>query len=321
MANLLVYAEVHDGAVTDLSLQCLARARQLAAAGDRVFCLAVGANVAGAAGSLFSFGADEVLVADDPKLKDYLTVPYAKAVATALAQQPCSLILFPASTLGNDLAPRAAAQLDAACVLDGTAIRAEGGSFIVTRTEYDRKVATSYSAQGTRPMVATLKDGIAAVPAPDTARSDETKSLSVALADSELKSKVARRDVAKKTVNLKDAKVIVGVGAGIGSKDNFARIQEFANLLGAQLGATRAIVDAGWLPADHQIGQTGATVRPDLYIACGVSGAVQHWVGMSESKTIVAINTDKGAPIMKRAHYRITADVNAVVPKLVKLMQ
>jgi electron transfer flavoprotein alpha subunit len=321
MAHFLVFAETSDSAVTDLTLQCLAKARELAAPGDRVTCLVAGSNVTGAAGSLFTYGADDVVVADDPRLKDYLTVPYARTVTAFLAAQPCNLVLFPASTLGNDLASRVAAMLDAACVLDAVSIRAEGGSFIAARTEYDRKVATAYACQGGRAMVATLKDGVAQVQAPDTARTDEISSWAVQLSAADLRSKIGRRDVAKKSVNLKDARIIVGVGAGIGSKDNFARVQELASALGAQLGATRAIVDAGWLPADHQIGQTGATVRPELYVACGVSGAVQHWVGISDAKTIVAINTDKGAPIMKHAHYRITADVNAVVPKLLKLMQ
>jgi electron transfer flavoprotein alpha subunit len=126
--------------------------------------------------------------------------------------------------------------------------------------------------------------------------------------------------VAAKTVNLKDAKIIVGAGAGVGSKENFGKIEELAAKLGAEIGATRAVVDAGWLPADHQIGQTGATVRPDLYIACGISGAVQHWVGISEAKKIIAVNTDKAAPIMKHAHYRVVGDLNDVVPKLVKLL-
>ena len=122
-------------------------------------------------------------------------------------------------------------------------------------------------------------------------------------------------------MNLKDARIVVGAGAGVGSEEHFGVIRELAEALGAELGATRAVVDAGWLPADHQIGQTGATVRPDLYIGCGISGAVQHWVGMEDAKTIIAINTDKNAPLMKRAHYRVAGDLKTVVPQLIKLIK
>lgn len=319
MARILVYAEFHDGAIHDVSLQCLARARQVAAAGDQVVCFGAGAGISSAASALFGFGADEVHVAEHDALKEYLAGPFAAAVRAFAAQDKFPLMLFPATTCGNDLAPLLAASLDAACVLDGIDLRAEGGKHVVSRAEFDRKVRTDYTANGDRPLVASLKDGVAQVGAPDASRSGAVKPFAFTPAGS--KSRMVRRDVAKKTVNLKDARIIVGAGAGIGSRDHFAKVQELATALGAQIGATRAVVDAGWLPADHQIGQTGATVRPDVYVACGVSGAVQHWVGMSESKTIVAINTDGNAPIMKRAHYRITGDVNAVLPKLIKVLK
>ncbi len=318
MATIFIFAEINEGVINDISLQCLAAARKLSP-GDRVTCFAAGSGISAVAQSLFSYGADEVVVVDDAQLKDYLTSPYRAAVGALLAQNKFSLLLFPATTCGNDLAPVVAAGLDAACVLDGAAIRVEGGKTIVSRIEFDRKVRTCYAVNGDRPLVATLKDGIAEAPAADASKQGTVKTLAVALP--EAKSKIVRRDVAKKSVNLKAAKIIVGAGAGIGSKDNFSKIQELANVLGAQIGATRAIVDAGWLPADHQIGQTGVTVRPDVYIACGVSGAVQHWVGISEARKIVAINSDKNAPIMKHAHYRVAGDLNVVVPKLTKLLK
>lgn len=317
MAEIFVFAEISDGAVSDISLQCLAAAKK--AGGDRVTCLAAGSGVAAAAQSLFGYGADEVVVVDDAKLADYLTTPFVAAVEAALAGSDFSLLLFPASTCGGDLAPVVAAKRDAACVLDGVALRSEGGQFVVSRIEFDRKVRTCYAAAAGKALVATLKDGVAEVGAPDASKQGTVKTLSVGLPEG--KAKIIRRDVAKKSVNLKAAKIIVGAGAGIGAKDNFGKIQELATALGAQIGATRAIVDAGWLPADHQIGQTGVTARPEVYIACGVSGAVQHWVGISEAKTIVAINSDKNAPIMKRAHYRIAGDLNTVVPKLTKLLK
>lgn len=317
MAKILVTIDVQAGAAGDVALQGLIKARAVAGSAD-VVALAIGPGAAAIAPTLPGYGATSVLVADDAALKDYLPAPYLAAVKAAVATGPFDLLVFPGTTIGNDLAPLLAASLDAGCVLDATDLVAAGAGFEAVRTEYDRKVSTRYAAVGSRPLVVSVKDGIATVAAPDATRTGTVTAL--AFTAPAARSKVARRDVAARSVNLKDAKIIVGAGAGIGSKDNFAHIQKLAAVLGAQIGATRAVVDAGWLPADHQIGQTGATVRPELYIACGVSGAVQHWVGISEARTIIAINTDKGAPLMKRAHYRITGDVNAVVPKLLKVL-
>lgn len=318
MSDTLVIVQVLDGQVTDVSLQCLAQARALP---GRVQALLAGSGVKALAPALIASGADAVLVADHPALAAYLTTPYARVAEIALKTCAFGLVLLPATTFGNDLAPVLAARLETACVLDGDGLRAEDGAPLVRRTEFDRKVATWMGAEGSRTLIATLKDGAANTLPPDAARQGAVGDIRIDAGLVASSSTVVRRDVAKKSVNLKEARVIVGAGAGVGTKDNFSKIQDLANALGAQIGATRAVVDAGWLPADHQIGQTGATVRPDVYIACGVSGAVQHWVGMMDSRTIIAINTDKNAPMMKRAHYRVAGDLNAVIPKMVKLVK
>jgi electron transfer flavoprotein alpha subunit len=317
MAKILVTVDVHEGVAGDIGLQALIKTRAIAGSAE-VVALALGPGAQAVAPTLPGYGASSVLVADGASLKDYLPGPYLAAVTAAVATGPFTLLVFPGTTIGNDLAPLLAARLDAACVLDASDLRTEGAGFVAVRTEYDRKAATRYAAIGDRPLVVSVKDGIATVGAPESGRTGSVQALT--FTPPAPRARVARRDVAARSVNLKDAKIIVGAGAGIGSRDNFAHIQKLAQALGAQIGATRAVVDAGWLPADHQIGQTGATVRPELYIACGISGAVQHWVGVSDSRTIIAINTDKSAPIMKRAHYRITGDVNAVVPKLLKVL-
>jgi electron transfer flavoprotein alpha subunit len=319
MTDVFVFAQIDDGQVNDISLQCALAARDLAA-GGKVVCLAVGSGAQQAAGKLFACGADEVHAADHPRLAHYLTTPFRKVTADFLKSRPFRAALFPATTTGNDLAAAVAASLDAACVLDAHQAGATGGSLTIRRLEFDRKVLTAYTAGGKALLVASLKDGVRDTSAADPSRTGTATPVPVELTDADFPARVVNRDVVRKTVNLKDARIIVAAGAGVGSADNFGKVRELAAKLGAEIGATRAVVDAGWLPADHQIGQTGATVRPDLYIACGVSGAVQHWVGMSEAKTIVAINTDKGAPIMKRAHYRIAGDLNAVIPKLLKLL-
>jgi electron transfer flavoprotein alpha subunit len=320
MSDVLVYAQIADGAVHDVSLQCLAKARQLAG-GGKVVCLVPGSDVQAAAAGLFGYGADEVHAAEDANLSQYVTAPFKKVVKDFLGAHSFGAVLFPSTTVGDDLAPILAAELGAACVLHCDDIADQGGTLVAKRLEFDRKVATSFAARDGATLFATLKDGAVETPAPDTAATGTVQAVAVALGEADLKARVLNRDVATKTVNLKDARIIVGAGAGVGSKENFESIKALAAQLGAEIGATRAVVDAGWLPADHQIGQTGATVRPDLYVACGISGAVQHWVGISEAKTIIAINTDKNAPLMKRAHFRITGDLNEVVPKLTKLIQ
>lgn len=321
MSDTLVLAQIADGAVHDVSLQCVAKARSLAdASGGKVSCLAVGSRVSEAAKCLFGYGADAVYAVEDARLEHYLTTPYKKALKAFLEVHPHPVVVLPATTVGNDLAPMAAAELRAACVMGCDDVRTEGDGTRTKRMEFDRKVFTSFSAPAGTTLVVTLKDGAAEAPAADASKQGDVQAFDAQLADTDFVAKVLHRDVATKSVNLKDAKIIVAAGAGLGNEENFGKVRELAGKLGAELGATRAVVDAGWLPADHQIGQTGATVRPDVYMACGISGAVQHWVGMSESKTIVAINIDKAAPILKRAHYRIVGDVNAVIPKLLKVL-
>lgn len=317
MSNTLVIAHVLDGQLTDVTLQVVAKARSL---GRPVHGLLIGKGVSTLAADLIAGGCDAVQVAEQEALAAYVTTPYLRVAQSVVSAGGYDLVLLPASTVGNDLAPVLAAKLDAACVLDADDLKSDGGTLLARRTEFDRKAGTWFAAVAGKALVVTLKDGAADALAPDAARSGAVTAVAVSLAEADKKAKVISRDVAKKSVNLKGARVIVAAGAGVGNKDNFGKIQDLANKLGAQIGATRAVVDAGWLPADHQIGQTGATVRPDLYIGCGISGAVQHWVGMMDARTIVAINSDKNAPLMKRAHYRIAGDLNAVIPKLIKLL-
>lgn len=320
MPNVLIFAEVNDGVLNDVSLQALSAARGAAGADGTVRCLLAGQGVAAHAPRLFQCGADAVDVADDARLAGYLTAPYRKVAAAWVAAHPADLLLMAASTVGDDLAPSLAASLNAAVALDCDGVAREGAGFVARRAGFDRKVLTTF-APVAGPMVVTLRDGAAEAPAADAARSGAAQAAAVTLDEADLASKILRRDVAKKTVNLKDAKIIVAAGAGVGSPEGLAVVRDLAAALGAQVGATRAVVDAGWLPADHQIGQTGCTVRPDLYIACGISGAVQHRVGMMDARKIIAVNTDPNAPIFKIAHYKVVGDLKAVVPKLTKVLK
>ena len=320
MSDILVMAELVDNAVTDITLQCLAKARELSTGKCKVLCAVAGNGIGEAAKQLAACGADAVYAVDDARLAHYLTAPYRKVMGDLIRQVSPAIVLTPSSTQGNDLAPALAVEFKAACVLDCLLAAAQGDQVVFGRPEFDRKVMTRFSSGAGKMVVATLKDGVAAPAAADATKSGTVSALAVALDTTHLKSKIVKRDVAHKTVNLKDAKVIVSGGAGVGTKENFKLLEDLAAKLGGEVGATRAAVDAGWVSAERQVGQTGVTVRPDLYFACGISGAVQHRVGMMDSKKIVAINTDSGAPIFKFAHYRLTGDLKLIVPKLLKLL-
>lgn len=321
MSDILVYVETIDGALTEGALQCLGKGRQLAdASGGKLLGAVLGAGLGSLPADVIARGADVVYAADDPGLADFLGGPYRKVLGDLVTRGKLAVVLLPSSTQGNDLAPGLAVRMDAACVLDCHEVALRDGAVVAGRPELDRKVMTSYSSVGGRPMVVTLVDGAAEARPADPARRGDVAKLPVDLGAVAGRSKVVRRDVVKKTVNLREAKAIVVVGAGVGGKENVALVEKLAAALGGEVGATRAAVDAGWLSAERQIGQTGATVRPRLYVACGVSGAVQHRVGMLDSRIIVAINTDAAAPIFKVAHYRVLGDVKVVIPKLLRLM-
>ncbi len=321
-AEILVFVELVDGSPTDLSLQVLAKARELAPAGaGRVSAVVAGSGLGDVPATLVARGADQVLAADDPSLAGYLTGTYRRVLGAALSGRSPLAVLFPSSTTGNDLAPRIAAGMKAPCVLDASELTLDTGRLVARRSEFDRKVLTSFAPKAPGPLFVTLRDGVANPLAPDAGRTGGIVPLAVPAATGGGAARVVRRDVARKTVNLKDAKVIVAGGAGVGSREGFGLVEALAAALGGEVGATRAVVDAGWVSAERQVGQTGVTVRPDLYVACGVSGAVQHRVGMQDSKTIVAVNIDGSAPIFRCAHYRLVGDLKLIVPKLLKLLE
>lgn len=315
MARILVYIEHDEGGTTDLSLQALALAKRLAG-GDGAEALLVGESLEGLAADLLAKGADRVTTVEGPGFAPYLARPHAGALEAAVLERKPALVLLPSSTVGNDLAPYCAARMDAPCVVGCAGVELAGGRPRLSRVEFDSRARTSYEPVGDGPVFATVLDGVADAAA-NGAGGGESGPLAV---EAVPLGEVVERTVAAKTVNLKDARVIVGGGAGVGTAANFALLERLAKRLGGEIGATRASVDAGWVSAERQIGQTGVTVKPELYVACGISGAVQHLTGIRDAKTIVAINSDPSAPIFKASHYRLVGDLNAVVPKLLELL-
>jgi electron transfer flavoprotein alpha subunit len=319
--DIWAYAEHNADGLTDLSLQCLAKGRQLAAElGGKMAALLVGSQVEELAEAAAAHGADRVLTAADPRLEHFGPDAYQKVVAAAAKAAPPRGLLFPASTQGTDLAPGVAQALGAGCVLDCQDVSLADGRLVGKRLEYDRNVLTAYSGQ-VDTLIVTVRDGIAEPAAPVSGAAAERATVEVVLDEADLVTQVLKREVAARTVNLKEASIIVSAGAGVGSKENFALVEELARTLGGEVGATRAAVDAGWTTLDRQIGQTGETVRPDLYVACGISGAVQHRVGMMDSKRIVALNIDPNAPIFRFSHYCVVGDLLEVIPKLIRMWQ
>ncbi len=322
MSDVLVYAELHEDEVTDMSHQCLAMARKAAGGDSNITAVVVGSisSEDNLVTSLASYGADTVVTATHPELAAYITGPFKKALMELNTRLSPKLILLPSSTQGNDLASALASAMNTACVVDAKDITLEEGRPIAKRTEFDGKVTTSFVSE-TGSLVATVKDGAIDALKPDSTRVAEHIKTALILDEIDFTCRVINRELAKKTVNLKAAKVIITAGAGVGSKDNYKLVEELAEALGGEVGATRPVVDAGWASADRQIGQTGTTVKPDIYIACGVSGAVQHMVGLADAKNVIAINTDPKAPIFKFANYCINGDIKDVIPKLIDAIQ
>ena len=314
----------------DTPIELMSKARSLAdTLGVELAAALLGNKVKSLATKLIHYGADKVYLAEHPLLRHYQANSYAKVMYDLIHKYEPQIVLYGATIAGRDLAPRIAsaarAGLTADCTdlqigdhktaKDGTVHKklmfqirpAFGGNIIATIINYDRW-----------PQMATVREGVMPMPEPDTTRKGEIIQEKVQVTKEDLPLVILQEEKRPKKVNLKAARIIVAGGAGVGSKDNFKLIWDLANCLGAAPAASRAAVDLGFIDRDHQVGQTGTTVRPSLYVAVGISGAIQHQAGMSQSQKIVAVNSDPDAPIFQVAHYKIVGDLNIVVPKMIK---
>ncbi len=326
--NVWVFAEQEDGKLEECGLELLGRGRLLAdRLGVRLEALLLGSAVEGLAQTLIAYGADVVYVADHTDLAEYRTLPYARVITDLARAHRPYVLLFGATPTGRDLAPRVASALGAGLTADCTDLVI--GSHEEKGVRYDDLLLQVRPAFGgniiativnpfTRPQMATVREGVMPLGQPDPRRQGTIHKVDVSIPAEDLVVEVLRKEVKLKTVDLKGARVIVAGGMGVGSAEGFQKLRELAHLLGGEVGASRAAVDAGFIGREHQVGQTGTTVRPKLYIACGISGSIQHRAGMDKSGRIVAINTDPNAPIFEIAHYAIVGDVRDVVPKLIK---
>jgi electron transfer flavoprotein alpha subunit len=325
-----VFAEQEDGAFHDVALELCGRARELAdRLGVKTGAVLPGAGVGPLAKRLIAQGIDNVYLVDHPRLAHYQTLPYAKVLTTLVERHRPQICIVGATPIGRDLAPRVASSLRAGLTADCTDLEisdvtdpkakvehkdlllqirpAFGGNIIATIVNYDQW-----------PQMATVREGVMPLKPPDNTRSGRVIEEKIEIDDASMALKLIQRHIEPRKVNLKGSRVIVAGGGGVGSKDNFKLIYDLAGAIGGAVGASRAAVDSGYIGKEHQVGQTGTTVRPALYIAVGISGAVQHRAGMEDSAKIIAINTDADAPIFGVAHYGIVGDYKEVIPMMIK---
>ena len=330
IGNVWVFIEQEAGKIADVSLELVCKGRELAAQlGVKTEAVLLGDNVAGCVDTLFAYGCDNVFLAEDSRLEPFTVLPYAKVIMDLIRAHKPNMLLFGATLKGRELAPRVASEKLGGLTADCTDLRIDDFEDKKNNKSYTNKLMQIRPAFGGNiiativntwddPQMVTVREGVMKLDEPDFGRKGTVTPVEVKLTDAETVIKVLERVRADKEVDLKGAQIIVAGGYGVGSKANFKLIYDLAEALGGEVGASRAAVDAGWIDHDHQVGQTGVTVRPRLYIACGISGSIQHCAGMSESKKIIAINTDPGAPIFSVAHYAIVGDLNTVIPQMIK---
>ncbi|HPY81979.1 MAG: electron transfer flavoprotein subunit alpha/FixB family protein [Bacteroidales bacterium] len=332
MNNIFVYIELEGTEIADVSLELLTKGKQLATQlNKKLEAICIGSNLAGIEKQLYPYGVDVVHVADDKRLSPYTTLPHNRIVCDLFEREKPEIALFGATSMGRDLAPRVCSTTGSGLTADCTSLEIGDHVDPKTKTEYKNLLYQIRPAFGgniiatiinpeTRPQIATVREGVMKKEIFDAAYKGELKKIEVAnlLQKEDFVIQVIERQIEKSKVNLKGAPIIVSGGYGVGSKENFQLLYDLARVLGAEVGASRAAVDAGYAEHERQVGQTGITVRPKLYIACGISGAVQHTAGMAESAMVIAINNDENAPINAVADYTIHGDLNEIIPKMIK---
>jgi electron transfer flavoprotein alpha subunit len=331
--SVWVFIEQNEGKIAEVSLELLGKARELAdTLGHEVAGVLCGRGVKPLAQTVIAHGADRVLIADHPELELYRTLPYARVILHLARSRKPEILLIGATSNGRDLAPRIASALRCGLTADCTDLqigeytdKRENKTYpellYQIRPAFGGNLIATIVNPRTRPQMATVREGVMHKRAEDPARKGAVEEIQPDLEKSDLALSILSRSVRPTTVHLKDSPVVVAGGGGADEAADFELLRDLANLLGGEVGASRAAVDAGLISAEHQIGQTGVTVRPRLYIAAGISGAIQHRAGMDQSSKIIAINTDPTAPIFQVAHYKIVGDLAEVLPLIIQSLR
>ena len=325
--DVYVFAEQRDGKLQNVALELLGKARELADANnEKVVAMLLGKDIRALADTLIAHGADEVLVVDNDLLRDYLTEPYTEAITAIIAERKPSIMLIGATTIGRDLGPRVSARNRTGLTADATKLEIsddEAHEFRMTRPAFGGNLMATILCKNHRPQMSTVRPGVMQKMAADASRKGVVTDFTVNFDTAKIgRVKLVKTVKEEKTVtDISEAKILVSGGRGVGTKDGFEKLQALAAELGGEVSSSRAMVDAGIMPADRQVGQTGKTVRPALYMACGISGAIQHLAGMEESELIIAINKDKFAPIFSVADLGIVGDLHKIVPMLTERLR
>ena len=314
---VLAIAEQRNGAFRKVTYEIVSEGRRLAdQLGSELLVILLGSGINGLSNELAHYGADKVLVGDNEIFKNYSSEGYTKTIVEAVKNVDPEIILLPASSFGKDLGPRLAAHLDVGLATDCVKLKLENGKLHAMRPMYAGKVLAEHQLLAS-PQMASLRPNNFVVSEPDSSKTAAVEPITVPVSAGDLKALVKEFVSGEGgKIELTEADIIVSGGRGMKGPENYKILEELADLLNAAVGASRSAVDADWRPHSDQVGQTGKTVSPNLYIACGISGAIQHLAGMSSSKCIVAINKDPEAPIFQRADYGIVGDLFEVVPKL-----
>lgn len=315
-----VFAEQREGQLQKVSLELLGEGRKIAdKLGSKLTALLIGNKVQNLVEDLSRHGADEVLVVDAPELEHYTTDGYTKAICELANAKKPNIIFIGATFIGRDLGPRVAARLETGLTADCTSldVDVESGDLLATRPAFGGNLMATIVCPNHRPQMATVRPGVFEK-LPLGENDAIVENVEVKFNSNDIRTKIVEIiKEHKDIVDISEANVLVAGGRGIGSEENFKMLKELAEVMNGSIAASRAAVEKGWVDKDYQVGQTGKTVRPNIYVACGISGAIQHAAGMQDSDMIIAINKDANAPIMKIADYAIVGDVNKVVPEFI----
>lgn len=322
--NVFVFAEQREGVIQPVALELIGKATDLAKElGEKVVAVLAGYNMDAQAKTLIEYGADEVIKIDHKNLENYLTEQYAQVIDQVITAFRPSIFLFGATTIGRDLAPRLSARMSTGLTADCTKLEiSEEKELMMTRPAFGGNLMATIMCTEHRPQMSTVRPGVMQKLAQNASRQGTIVPFDVKFDESKFNVRVVeivKED--KGLVDISEAKILVSGGRGVGCKECFKNLEKLADQLDAQVSASRAVVDAGVMSHDRQVGQTGKTVRPDLYFALGISGAIQHLAGMEESDYIVAINKDKFAPIFQVADLGIVGDVNKIIPMLTERLE
>lgn len=321
--DIFVIAEQRDGHIMKISYELLGKARALAGEDRRVAAVVMGKNIYEQAAKLAAYGADKIIVVEHPALDEYMTEPYTKAVSKIITERAPDIVLFGATAIGRDLAPRVSARIHTGLTADCTGLEMDPESdlLLMTRPAFGGNIMATIVCENHRPQMATVRPGVMQAIHTEPEKAAEIEKYAM---DFEMDDRIELHQVVRpehKVVDITEADILISGGRGVKGPEGFADMKALADALGGEVAASRACVDSGWTGKERQVGQTGKTVRPKLYIACGISGAIQHVAGMEDSEWIIAINTDERAPIFDVADLGIVGDVHQIVPMLTEALR